>query len=280
MRLSRGRSARHALTGVFWTDLKMISLARKRLHDAAVPPTTLIYAVGDIHGRLDLLDRLLAWVVEDARAAGPEVNAQIIFLGDYVDRGPDSMGVLERLSSLCVEGLSVTTLKGNHEQMMLEILDSPEKWPGWARAGGLATVVSYGVRPPPANSPPEAVAEMVEALRAAVPQKHRDFLDALRPALEVGDFFFAHAGVRPGRPLRDQVEQDLLWIREGFLNHKGPFERVIVHGHSTDTTPMVDDYRIGVDTGAYATGVLTCVRIHGRRKELIGVNLGGVWLWS
>ncbi|WP_421740065.1 metallophosphoesterase family protein [Caulobacter sp.] len=258
----------------------MNTLARKRPQDAEIPPNTLVYAVGDIHGRLDLLDRLIDWVAEDCRASRADVARFIIFLGDYVDRGPSSKGVIDRLLSLSIPGLSVIALRGNHEQMMLDVLDAPDKGPGWARVGGNATLMSYGVKPPAGGADPAAWVEAVDALRAAMPPSHVAFLRGLKPGVEFGDFFFVHAGIRPGRPIHAQTEQDLLWIRERFLNHKGSFERVIVHGHSTDTAPMVNDYRIGVDTGAYATGVLTCLRLDGRDRMLFGVKLGGVGLWS
>jgi serine/threonine protein phosphatase 1 len=223
-----------------------------------IPDGICVYAVGDIHGRIDLLDRLLARIDAD-RADRPVVRAIEVFLGDYVDRGQDSAGVLERLIS---RGQSHETicLLGNHEDCLLEFFTNPGILTAWSQNGGLTTLLSYGLRPS-IQSSPEEQRELSAALAAAMPASHRRFLTELPLSFTCGDYFFVHAGVRPGVPLARQREEDLLWIREEFLRHEAAFEKVIVHGHTPVREPDVRANRIDIDTGAYATGRLTCLRL-------------------
>lgn len=223
-----------------------------------VPDGVRIYAVGDIHGRVDLLDQLLARIDADlaANAIGKAVH---VFLGDYIDRGQDSAGVLERLIT---RGQSHETvcLLGNHEDCLLEFLDNPGVLTAWSQNGGLTTLLSYGLRPSIQSSPDEQ-RDLSAALAAVMPESHRRFLTGLPLSFSCGDFFFVHAGVRPGTPLFRQRDEDLLWIREEFLRHDSPFEKVVVHGHTPVREPDVRANRINIDTGAYATGRLTCLRL-------------------
>lgn len=231
-----------------------------------VPDGLRIYAVGDIHGRLDLLDPLLARI--DADLAGHPLDQSIqVFLGDYIDRGQASAQVVERLIRRS-EAYPTICLKGNHEACMLEFLENPESLIGWGRNGGLTTLMSYGVEPvlnPDFDTRLRLAAELAEAL----PATHREFLSSLPLTFSCGDFLFVHAGVRPGIPLARQREEDLLWIREAFLCHEAPFEKVIVHGHTPVMEPEIRGNRIGIDTGAYATGRLTCLRLEGEDMRLI-----------
>lgn len=223
----------------------------------------LVYAIGDIHGCYDLMKALLAQIANDfaARAAGR--RPILIFLGDYVDRGPDSAKVIEALLWLTRRpDLDVRLLKGNHEQAMLGFLDDPSTGPPWLRFGGAETLASYGVLTPEADEGEAGLARARDELLERMPASHLKLLQDLELMLQVGDYAFVHAGVRPRTALAGQDEQDLLWIRKPFLEARGPFEKVIVHGHTwISDRPQVFDHRIGVDTGAFATGALTALRL-------------------
>ena len=238
--------------------------------ESRAPDGMLVYAVGDIHGRSDLLDALLALIVEDAAVAGSGLRPTLVFLGDYVDRGPDSKGVIERLSQLgCTGGLAVESLRGNHEEALLGFLDDPLTGAGWAEYGGDATLRSYGVAAPRLRTDTAGWKAAREAFAEALPRAHVDWLSTLAPSSEIGDYLFVHAGVRPGVPLAQQTERDLLWIREPFLSWTGPHDRVIVHGHTPTEGAHLSPWRIGLDTGAYATGRLTALRLQGADRRLI-----------
>ena len=234
---------------------------------AAAPPSTggrLIYAVGDVHGRLDVLEPLVADIAADAARAKPTHRPLLIFLGDYVDRGGASAGVIDFVQKLQkTEGFEVVALKGNHEEAMLQFLDDPGFGPLWLEHGGGPTLVSYGAPPPVGRGDAQAWIRTRDALATALPDDHRRFLDSLELIVTVGDYAFVHAGVRPGASLERQTEHDLMWIRHDFLQAPGPFEKIIVHGHTPSEAPQVTPHRIGVDTGVYATGVLTAVRLDG-----------------
>ena len=223
----------------------------------------LVYAIGDIHGCYAPLKELLAQVVCDCAERARGRRPILVFLGDYIDRGPQSDAVLEAMVWLKRRSdAELHLLKGNHEQALLRFLDEPEGAAGWLRFGGEETLVSYGVMPP---SLEEGLAGLVRArddLLQRMPAAHLKLLQSLELMVEVGDYAFVHAGVRPGAGLAAQTEDDLLWIRGGFLDHEGPHEKVIVHGHTwLGDQPQLYGHRIGVDTGCYATGVLTAVRI-------------------
>ncbi len=252
-------------------------LSRKARPEVARQASTggaLIYAVGDIHGRSDLLDILLDHIRQDIAREADGRRPALIFVGDYVDRGLDSRGVVERLIALKAEpDLDVRLLKGNHEQQLLAFLEKPEAGPPWGQFGGISTLASYGV-PPPSDRSPDAweTARLIFKEKVA---EHLEFYQGLELAVECGDYVFVHAGIRPGIPLSAQVEQDLLWIREPFLNASEPFERVIVHGHTPEVAPFLGRNRIGIDTGAYATATLTAVRLSGEGRAVIQATLPG-----
>ncbi|WP_026605752.1 metallophosphoesterase family protein [Methylocapsa acidiphila] len=226
----------------------------------AVPDGLRIYATGDIHGRADLLDQLFLRIDQDLEAR-PIERAVEVFLGDYIDRGPDSAGVLNRLIRRA-ETHQTLCLKGNHEVCLVEFLENPAILKDWARFGALTTLLSYGLKPS-INAGPMEQAALAEELSRTIPASHRRFLAELPLSFTCGDYFFVHAGVRPGAPLSRQRDEDLLWIREDFLAHEEPFEKVIVHGHTPTKDPEVRPNRIGIDTGAYATGRLTCLWLEG-----------------
>lgn len=224
----------------------------------------LIYAVGDVHGRLDLLTALARQVAEDA-AERPHL---LVFCGDYIDRGPASAEVVEWL--LCLKrrlGGSVRLLKGNHEQALLRFVHDPDSGAMWLRFGGDATLASYGV---PTPHPTGSLTAARDELLSRMPAAHLWLLEGLEPLVVRHDYAFVHAGIAPDVPLREQSEDDLLWVRDEFLEAKGPFEKIIVHGHSwRDEHPVLLDHRIGVDTGAYETGALTAVGIEDEERRVV-----------
>ena len=229
---------------------------------AEVPKGLRVYAIGDIHGRLDLLLTLHEKLVADARNR-PDLDKRVIYLGDYIDRGPSSREVIETLRSVRPGGMPVTQLQGNHEAMLLRFLEDFTIGPEWFNYGGLATLMSYGVNPNGDGSATQDLQAVQRALFEKLPEAHRQFLINLPTHVEVGDYFFAHAGVRPGVPLDQQKASDLIWIRDEFLRSNEFHGRVIVHGHSFQSEPEVMANRIGIDTGAYATGRLTCLVLEG-----------------
>jgi serine/threonine protein phosphatase 1 len=245
--------------------------ARNRARDLA--PSTegrLVYAVGDVHGRLDLLGPLLHDIAQDVATARAEPRPMLIFLGDYVDRGPDSRGVVDLILQMQTwPKFEVRALKGNHEEALLQFLGEPSFGQTWMEHGGAATLVSYGVQPPAQRTDAEAWKPVRDAFAAALPPVHRAFYENLELMVTVGDYAFVHAGVRPGVALEDQAERDLLWIRQEFLAERGRFEKVIVHGHTPTEEPQLTATRLGVDTGAYATGVLTAVRLEGETQQVL-----------
>jgi serine/threonine protein phosphatase 1 len=237
------------------------------------PPSTggrLVYAVGDVHGRLDVLGPLLRDIAEDALAARPPEPPMLVFLGDYVDRGADSRGVVDLILQMkAYPRFEVVALKGNHEEALLQFLDQPAFGSTWLDHGGAATLASYGIQPPATRTDPDAWASVRDEFDKALPQAHREFYTTLELMRVVGDYAFVHAGVRPGVALDQQAERDLLWIRQEFLQDRGPFGKVIVHGHTPSEEPQLMTHRLGVDTGAYATGVLTAVRLHDEDQRLM-----------
>jgi serine/threonine protein phosphatase 1 len=230
------------------------------------PEGVRIYAIGDVHGRFDLLKQMYAAIGTE----GSDVRDwRIVHLGDYVDRGPESKQVIDFLIEAGRDS-RITTLCGNHDIAMLDFLATPDAAGLFARYGGDATGRSYGV-----DMRFGATAELAachSALDAAVPQAHRDFLHGLKFSAEIGDFFFCHAGIRPGVLLDKQDPKDLIWIREAFLRHSGLHPKVIVHGHTPMELPEVLPNRVNVDTGAFFTGVLTALVIEGAEKRILQVR--------
>ncbi|HKX11142.1 MAG TPA: metallophosphoesterase family protein [Stellaceae bacterium] len=235
---------------------------------AELPPGQRIYAVGDIHGRADLLSSLRKRIDDDARAA-PELDKRVVFLGDYVDRGPSSRDVLEMLMAPAGSGPLTTCLLGNHEAMLLQFLDDVGIGPEWMAYGGRETLLSYGASAPGGALTEAALRRAQEDFRARFPVSHREFLSSLPRQFTCGDYFFAHAGVRPGVALERQSETDLIWIRDEFLQSDVAHGKIIVHGHSYKHTPEIRPNRIGIDTGAYATGQLTCLVLEGQDRRFL-----------
>jgi serine/threonine protein phosphatase 1 len=217
-----------------------------------------LYVIGDIHGRADLLDRMIEEISDDL-AARPVAESLVVTVGDYIDRGPDSSGVIERLLRNPFPTRYVA-LKGNHEELFQDFLLVPATGSHWRRLGGLETLRSYGV-PMDDVAAGRSYLAAARALAQAVPAGHFDFLAALDTSLTVGGYFICHAGVRPGVPLGRQTEEDLLWIREPFLSSGADFGKIIVHGHTPAPEPELLPNRINLDTGAFMTGRLTCAAI-------------------
>jgi serine/threonine protein phosphatase 1 len=231
----------------------------------AIPSGQRIYAVGDIHGRLDLLDALLEQIRLDSTAAA--TASEIILLGDLIDRGPDSAGVLRRAMQPPAWA-SVRALMGNHEAALLATLDGDERMArSWIRMGGRATLASWGMD---AMALDELDAQgVIAAARALVPPDARAWIARMRRAHTVGGYHFVHAGVRPGIPIDRQAEQDSLWIRGEFLQSTRAHGAMIIHGHAISSTVEERPNRIGIDTGAYRTGRLTALALEGDRRWLL-----------
>ncbi len=231
------------------------------------------YAVGDIHGRSDLLADMIAMLearsIDDTRLAGPPV---VVFLGDYVDRGHDSAGVLGILAAGRPRHCECRYLRGNHEQAMLAFLENPMANRGWVLQGGAETMISYGVRPPAFDGAREDWQRGAADLRAALPSAHLDFLASLERYVELGDYAFVHAGVDDTRALADQTDEALFWSRAAFMASKRAFSHRVVHGHTPVDQPYADSRRIAVDTGAYASGILSAARFEGEAVTFVSVR--------
>ncbi|MBX3489225.1 metallophosphoesterase family protein [Parvibaculum sp.] len=227
-----------------------------------------LYAVGDIHGRDDLLEALMALVEADA-ARAPDLHKVLIFLGDYVDRGLQSKAVLDRLTGDFAPGFERVFLKGNHELALRQFMEDAAFGRSWKYYGGLETLHSYGITELTLSDDPADFERARQHFNETIPDKHREFLDNLQLTAEFGDYFFVHAGVRPGIALHRQIEEDLLWIREEFLDSSSTYGKVVVHGHTPRETVEFRPNRIGLDTGAYMTGVLTALVLEGEERRLI-----------
>jgi serine/threonine protein phosphatase 1 len=236
----------------------------------SLPAGLRIYAIGDIHGRLDLLNELLARINEDI-ALRPGVRPVYVFLGDYIDRGPSSRGTIDRLIEHGATHESVF-LKGNHELIAIKCLSDRSLFDQWLRLGGLETLVSYGV-PTETLANGTQISELQSAFHSALPQAHFRFFRDLKNSFACGDFFFAHAGVKPNVELSLQKENDLLWIRGEFLSSKDDFGKIIVHGHTPTREIELGPNRINIDTGAFATGRLTCLVLEDESLSVIDTSL-------
>ena len=242
----------------------LLNLVRSRAPRAhRVPEGQRVYAIGDIHGRLDLLEQLLA-VIEGDDARRGAAKTTMIFLGDLVDRGPDSAGVVERLLHFSRGAVVTRFLMGNHEEVFLRAVKGDTRALRLLiRIGGRETIFSYGVsREDYRNLDFEDLAAL---LRDKVPAEHVEFLSTFERSIEIGDYLFVHAGLRPGVAIADQSVSDLRWIRDDFLRHRESFGKLVIHGHSITDEADIRSNRIGIDTGAYSTGRLTAI---GLEKDL------------
>ncbi|RST85259.1 serine/threonine protein phosphatase [Aquibium carbonis] len=239
--------------------------------DAAAPKGMRIYAIGDVHGRRDLLDRMHELIAAEIERDRP-ADWRIIHLGDYVDRGPDSAGVVERLAHRTADDPRVLALVGNHDLGFLDFLAVPQQDGLFATHGGVDTARSYGVGLNVHD--PVALTDGWTELEAAVPARHRDFLASLPFSLAFGDFFFCHAGIRPGVPLAQQAPDDLVWIRQEFHRWPHLHPKVVVHGHTPTHEPGIFGNRVNLDTGAWESGRLTALVIEGTEKRFLQATAG------
>jgi len=233
----------------------------------ALPAGLRLYAIGDIHGSLDKLQLVLDKIEKDT--AGFPGTVRKIFLGDYVDRGLYSKQTVDFLIDWSAKQKEPPIfLLGNHEQVMRSLLSDPDEnlMQDWFTFGGRETLMSYGVNP---SGTANGAGAILAAMKEKVPKSHLEFLSRLQTSITSGDYFFCHAGARPGIDLAQQSEEDLIWIRYEFLNHKNSFGKVIVHGHTISNEVEFMPNRIGIDTGAYATGCLTALGLEGTRQWLI-----------
>jgi len=229
-----------------------------------------IYAIGDIHGRYDLLRLLLDRVGEHAAALPPAKSLHIVFLGDLVDRGPDSAKVVEFLYDLEQRTDQVIVLMGNHEEAMIKSVDGDANiLKRWLSVGGAETVTSYGLRLP---DPRDDGRQYTRYLQASLPAAQMRWLRNRPLTAQSGDYFFCHAGIRPGVALSRQTREDLLWIRDDFIDHEADHGAVIVHGHTIESNIVIRDNRIGIDSGAYCHGVLTALYLENEQQQLISVR--------
>jgi serine/threonine protein phosphatase 1 len=244
----------------------------------ATPPSTegrLVYAIGDVHGRNDLLLDLLDRIEADVRTPGDSPVADgfppmLIFLGDYIDRGPDSRAVLDTVLKMKSRpDLEVRALKGNHEHQMLLFLEDAAAGPAWGAYGGREALMSYGIRSPAPQAPSDDWEATRLALVEALPAEHLALLQSLELTVSCGDYLFVHAGVRPGVPIEESSDVDLMMIRDEFLSYRKRLEKVVVHGHTPSAEPQFEVHRIGIDTGAYATGRLTALRLQGEARAIL-----------
>jgi serine/threonine protein phosphatase 1 len=236
-----------------------------RVGEASLPAGRRIYAIGDIHGRLDCLESMLHLIDADL-AENPVEDPMLVFLGDYGDRGPDSRGVIDLLARKSRKD-NVICLKGNHDECFERFLRNPnevaEAFLSW---GGVETLASYAV---PATGAMDNNRKLSLEMVKSVPDRHRNFLSELKDCYFEGDYFFCHAGIRPDVAIDAQQSHDLIWIREEFLSHEGPFEKVVVHGHTPVPQVEILPNRINTDTRAYETGVLSCVVLEGSSIRIL-----------
>lgn len=247
------------------TSLRQIFRSRPAEPRHAVPEGSRYYVVGDVHGRLDLFEALIEAVERDDHAA-PPVRTTVVLLGDLVDRGPESAGVVERALRWQAER-TVFLLAGNHEEMFLDSFDDVAVLRHFLRHGGRQTVLSYGIDRKAYDA--ASLEDLQELMRTAVPLAHREFLSAARDHLEAGDYLFVHAGIAPEVPLQEQQRHHLRWIREPFLDHPAPHSHFIVHGHTITEEIDARSNRIGIDTGAYRSGRLTALVLEGTSRRFL-----------
>ena len=245
--------------------LRNLFRPRPRPRLPAVPDGTRYYVIGDIHGRLDLFDAMIAEIEADD-VARTDSETHVVLLGDLVDRGPDSAGVVARTRDWQAQR-SVRVLAGNHEEMFLDAFEKPEVLRHFLKHGGRETILSYGLSKKQFNA--MSLDELFELLPRLIPQEERNYIAAFEEMIVAGDYLFVHAGIDPAVPLAEQRRRDLLWIRDRFLNHEGPLDKVVVHGHTIFDRVMDCGNRIGIDTGAFRSGVLTALVLETDQRRVI-----------
>jgi len=251
------------LPGVSTLDPKHLNYMQAGLSDDKI-----LVAVGDIHGQLSALTALFTNI--EATLPRNSKTVTFVFLGDYIDRGPSSKAVIDLLLDWKTDH-NCMFLRGNHEASLLNFLDDPIDNRNWLRYGGIETLISYNIFPKPGAISAKGLVQIRDQLAETLPDNHIEFFNSLISSYQEEDFMFVHAGINPNLPLSENTEDDLLWIRDPFLKHRGLYEKVIVHGHTitSDAKPEIHPNRVGLDTGSYATGVITAMIIEGRDKSYI-----------
>ena len=242
---------------------------------ARVPPGVCVYAIGDIHGRADLLQVIHREIAADADQLTPGSDKLVVYIGDYVDRGLESSQVIDLLIRQPLDGFRAVYLLGNHDAWLLSFLIDAKIGPTWLRYGGDATLHSYGVRLRLPVDDLQHFEQLQAELRERLPRRHVEFLERLELSYDTGDYLFVHAGVRPNVPLDRQSVDDLLWIREPFLSSRRDLGKVIVHGHTVEAEPALRANRIGIDTGACWTGCLTCLVLEEGGQRFLSTSARG-----
>ena len=235
---------------------------------ARLPENTRLYAIGDIHGCRDLLSRLHGLILDDAKDA-PGARKVCVYIGDYIDRGPDSFGVIDMLIHEPLEGFERHHLKGNHEDLLISFLKESAGADMWLGNGGRHTLESYGIDMWGPDFLHDDFPSLRARLKAALPEDHLGFLDRLALYHREGDYLFVHAGIQPGRSLEEQSEFDMIWIRGEFLDCDEDPGFVVVHGHTVRSEPDQRPNRIGIDTGAYYSGRLTALVLEGESRRFL-----------
>jgi len=229
-----------------------------------------VYAIGDVHGTPDLLDAMLMAIGRDASKRAAHTRTRIVFIGDIVDRGPNSREALHRLRDAQDRMPEIVTLLGNHEEMLLRSLVGDEfSLRGWMRVGGAETVESFGLKPLAEGEDP---VPWIAELQRAIPEDLIAWIRTWPLTARSGDYFFCHAGIRPGIPLKRQTRRDFLWARDEFLKDSRDHGAVIVHGHTISQDIELLPNRIGIDTGAYQSGKLSAVRLEGEEVDILTVG--------
>lgn len=237
----------------------------------SAPKGQRIYALGDIHGRADLLAALQRTIIQDSADNEPLDNTAI-YLGDYLDRGPFVRDTLNHVINGLPDHFTTYWLRGNHEQVFLDFLQNPAVLPAWLDIGGLWTLTSYNLSPAHLSRASHQAEQVRDDLLASMPAAHLDFLRALPLYTQLGDYLFVHAGIRPNIPLERQDPHDLLWLRSDAITASSNLPFMVVHGHTIERQPDLHSYRLGIDTGAFATGVLTCAVFEGQRIRFLDTS--------
>ncbi len=253
---------------LMFQDKIVLNFFRKATNSPMTEPCDRVYAIGDVHGRHDLLAKLIARIGQHQARLEPGKSIYLLLLGDIIDRGSESRQVISYLRKRGEYDRNFITLMGNHEDMMVRALrGDPGFMRGWMRMGGRATLQSYGVK---TDDDPEDF-ELLARAREAIPKDDIEWLASLPISLRSGDYFFCHAGIKPGVSLKRQSRSDLLWIRQEFLNHDGPHGVTVVHGHNVSDEAEIHSNRIGIDTGAYRSGKLTALYVEDDKREFLSV---------
>ncbi len=246
--------------------LRQLFRPRQEAPRPSLPPGERAYVIGDIHGRLDLFDELIHAIERDDMEAPPPVRTTVVLLGDLVDRGPESAQVVARAREWKTRR-PLRILAGNHEEMFLEAFEDTAILRHFLKHGGRETLFSYGVSKKVFDE--SSIHELQTLMHRLVPRRDREFIETFEDYIELGDYLFVHAGIRPEIELADQERHDMLWIREPFLRHTNPHSHVVVHGHTISDEVDERTNRIGIDTGAFRSGMLTALVLEGTGRRYI-----------